>query len=136
MSELKFTGFNTKLCGNAKNLRHSMTVEERHLWYDFLRNYPVRFRRQRPISGFIADFYCEEANLVIELDGSQHYTEEGKAYDAERTAILEGLGLKVLRFSNSDIDRNFRSVCEYIDLQVNLSNKIQAGKQENTTNEI
>ena len=102
----------------ARALRKNATPQENHLWYDFLRNYPVRFRRQRPIDRFIADFYCEEANLVIELDGSQHYTEQGKAYDAERTAILEGLGLKVLRFSNSDIDRNFRSVREYIDLQV------------------
>lgn len=99
----------------ARDLRKNATRQENHLWYDFLRTYPVRFRRQRPIDRFIADFYCEEAKLVIELDGSQHYEEQGIAYDAERTAILESYGLFVLRFSNSDIDRHFPGVCEKID---------------------
>ena len=70
------------------------------------------------MASFIVDFYCHQAKLVIELDGSQHYEEQGLAYDAERTAILEGYGLKVLRFSNTEIDRNFRGVCSYIDRQV------------------
>ena len=98
----------------SRELRKNATRQENHLWYDFLRSYPVRFRRQRPIDGFIADFYCEDAKLVIELDGSQHYTEQGIAYDNERSAVIEKYGLFVLRFSNLDIDKNFQSVCETI----------------------
>ena len=74
----------------AKMLRKNMTKEEKHLWYDFLRQYPIRFYRQKVLGKYIADFYCAEAKLVIELDGSGHYTEEGKRYDEERTAFLEG----------------------------------------------
>ena len=92
-----------------------MTPQERKLWYLFLRNYPIKFYKQRIIDSFIADFYCHAARLVIELDGSQHYTPQGRTRDAERTAILEHYGLEVLRFSNMDIDRDFRSVCEKID---------------------
>lgn len=92
-----------------------MTKEERHLWFDFLRNYPVRFYRQRLIGRFIVDFYCAQAKLVIELDGSQHYEPEGLARDAERTAYLQGYGLIVVRFPNNEINQNFRNVCEYID---------------------
>ena len=95
-----------------------MTPHERKLWYMFLKNYPFRFQRQKTIDHFIVDFYCHKAKLVIEIDGSQHYSEEGKAYDEERTAALESYGLKVLRFSNTDIDRNFSGVCEAIDLAV------------------
>lgn len=103
------------LIPRAKELRKNATKEECHLWYDFLRNYPIRFQRQKTISGFIVDFYCHQARLVIELDGSQHYETPGITYDAERSAYLEGLGLKVLRFSNRDVDRNFREVCTQID---------------------
>ena len=103
-----------KLLPNARALRRDMTPQERHLWYDFLREYPVKFYKQRIIGSFIVDFYCASAKLVIELDGSQHYEDQGLAYDAERTAYLEALGLKVLRFSNSDINQCFKSVCEAI----------------------
>ncbi len=99
----------------AKELRKSATPQEQHLWYDFLRYYPVRFQRQKTIDSFIADFYCHAAKLVIELDGSQHYEEQGLARDAERTAILESYGLQVLRFSNHDADAHFAAVCEHID---------------------
>ena len=92
-----------------------MTPQERKLWYLFLRRYPVKIYKQRIIDNFIVDFYCNAARLVIELDGSQHYEEQGKACDAERTAILESYGLTVLRFSNYDIDAYFSSVCEKID---------------------
>ena len=102
----------------AKKLRKSATPEEKHLWYDFLCDYKIRFQRQKPIDGFIADFYCHRAKLVIELDGSQHYTEEGKKNDEFRTEILEGYDLKVIRFSNHQINTNFLSVCQYIDLIV------------------
>jgi very-short-patch-repair endonuclease len=91
-----------------------MTPQERRLWYDFLRLQEPKFYRQRVIGNFIADFYCFKASLVIELDGGQHYTEQGLAYDAERTAFFESWGLRVLRFPNLDVDNNFGSVCTSI----------------------
>ena len=99
----------------ARKLRREMTPQERHLWYDFLKPYPVKIYKQRIIGGFIVDFYCAPAKLVIEIDGSQHYEEQGKAYDEERTQFLNGLGLEVVRYSNYDINRNFEFVCEDID---------------------
>ena len=110
--------YNNELIAHAKELRKNMTPWERKLWYLFLRDYPVRFQRQKVIGYYIADFYCHKAKIVIELDGSQHYDAEQAEYDAERTEYLEGCGLTVLRFSNLDIDKNFDSVCEYIDLQL------------------
>ena len=112
---------NPKLTPYAKHLRKKMTREERHLWYDFLRDYPVRFMRQKVIEHYIVDFYCAQAHLVIEVDGWQHYEEAGLAYDAERTAFLEGLGLRVLRIPNNEINNNFRGVCENIDAAVQES---------------
>ena len=98
-----------------------MTKEEKHLWYDFLRTYPIRFLRQKIIGNYIVDFYSAEAKLVVELDGSGHYTEEGKQYDEERTAFLEEYGLKIVRIPNTEIQKNFRGVCEHIDLLVEQS---------------
>lgn len=95
-----------------------MTKEERRLWYDYLSGYPLRFRRQVTMGNYIVDFYCASVKLAIELDGSQHYEEQGIAYDKERTAYLEGLGIAVLRFSNLDIKTNLRGVCEQIDSTV------------------
>ena len=92
-----------------------MTAEERHLWYDFLRPYPVKIMKQKPIGNYIVDFFCESAKLVIELDGSQHYGAKGLADDARRTAYLESLGLMVVRYSNREINQEFRAVCENID---------------------
>ena len=112
---------NKQLVPLAKQLRKEMTAEERHLWYDFLRSYPVRFSRQKVLGNYIADFYCAQGRLVIELDGSQHYEEEAAANDAERTAFLEGYGLRVLRIPNNEIHRNFSGVCEYIDAAVKQS---------------
>lgn len=106
---------NNKMLERARELRRDMTPQERKLWYMFLRNYPVKFYKQRIIESFIADFYYCAAKLVIEIDGSQHYDEQGLAYDAERTAIIEGYGLEVLRFSNREIDTQFDVVCEHID---------------------
>ncbi len=113
-----FTGYDPALKENARQLRKNMTRQERHLWYDYLRNYPIKFYRQRVIDRYIADFYCSKAKLVIELDGSQHYTEDGIEYDSARTKILEQYGLEVIRFSNLDIDRNFKGVCSKIDMIV------------------
>lgn len=109
---------NSALTENAKALRKEMTKEERHLWYDFLRDYPVRFLRQKVIDQYIVDFYCHKARLVVELDGSQHYEEDGTRRDRIRTEQLEKRGLKVIRIPNNEVNRNFRGVCEYIDLAV------------------
>ena len=103
---------------NAKRLRREMTPHERKLWYLFLRKYPVKIYKQRIIGRYIVDFYCAAAKLVIEVDGSQHFEAQGMAYDAERSAFLSALGLDVLRFSNRDIDRDFRGVCEQIDITI------------------
>ena len=105
----------------AKGLRKNATRQENHLWYDFLSKYKVRFQRQKAIDGFIADFYCHKARLVIEIDGSQHYTDEGKERDEFRTEILEGYDLKVIRFTNRQINTSFRDVCDYIDAVVQAS---------------
>ena len=112
---------NKGLVPMARQLRKDMTKEERHLWYDFLQKYPVRFSRQKVLGKYIADFYSAEAKLVIELDGSQHYENESLKKDAERTAFLEAYGLKVIRIPNNEINRNFKSVCEYIDKAVRQS---------------
>lgn len=98
----------------AKILRRNATKQEKHLWYDFLSNYPIRFQRQKAIADFIVDFYCHKAKLVIEIDGSQHGTEEGIEQDEYRTAILEEHGLRIIRFTNQQIDKKFRVVCERI----------------------
>ena len=108
---------------NARRLRREMTPHERKLWYLFLRKYPVKIYKQRIIGRFIVDFYCASAKLVIEVDGSQHYEPQGIAYDEERSAFLSALDLAVLRFSNRDIDRNFRGVCEQIDIAI--QNRLQ-----------
>ena len=112
---------NKQLVPLAKQLRKEMTKEERHLWYDFLRTYPVRFSRQKVLGKYIADFYSAEARLVIELDGSQHYENDNMEKDAERTDYLKGYGLKVIRIPNNEVSRNFRGVCEYIDAAVRQS---------------
>ena len=102
----------------AKTLRKNMTPWERRLWYDFLRDYPVRFQRQKAIGNYIADFYCARARLVIELDGGGHYTAGQAGKEALRTKDLESMNLTVVRICNLDIDRNFSGVCESIDLTV------------------
>ena len=112
---------NKSLVSNARTLRKNMTKEERHLWYDFLRSYPVKFLRQKILGKYIVDFYCAEAKLIVELDGSQHYEDGGMEYDAERTAYLEQFGVRVLRIPNNEVGRNFSGVCEYIDFAVKQS---------------
>ena len=127
MPQAKTEGFkterkhNTKLTAKAKALRKNMTKEERHLWYDFLRLYPIRFLRQKVIDNYIADFYCNEARLIIELDGSQHYEETGLLKDKIRTEKIENRNLTVIRIPNNEVNRNFSGVCEYIDQCVKKS---------------
>ena len=109
---------NQEILRRSQSLRKNMTKEERHLWYDFLKEYPVQFKRQVPFGNYIVDFHCFRAKLVVELDGSQHCEPEEIAYDQKRTEYLESLGLSVLRISNLDVIRNFAGVCEGIDLAI------------------
>ena len=102
---------NAKLTNVAKALRRQMTKEERHLWYDFLKLLPQTVNRQKVIGRFVVDFYCAEARLVIEVDGSGHYTDEKRKADAERDEQLAKMGISVVRYSNSDIQRKFDQVC-------------------------
>lgn len=106
--------YNGKNIPRAKELRQNATPQENHLWYDFLSKYPIRFQRQKAIGEFIADFYCHKAKLIIEVDGSQHYTPEGKARDIFRKETLEKFDLTIIRFTNKQVDENFKGVCEYI----------------------
>ena len=107
--------YNKNLIPNARKLRKEMTREERHLWYDFLRAYPVKFTRQKVLGKYIADFYCASVRIVVELDGSQHFTKIGIEKDTERTVYLQQFDLIVIRIPNNEVNKNFQGVCEYID---------------------
>ena len=108
---MDYTGFNPANLDKAKSLRREMTKEERRLWHDFLKTYPIHFYRQRPIERYIVDFYCSAAGLVVELDGDQHGEYAAQEYDRVRTETLEKRALRVLRFANSDVSRGFERVC-------------------------
>ena len=112
---------NSKLTGNAKTLRKNMTKEERHLWYEFLKSLPVTVNRQKVIGNYIVDFYIATYKIVIELDGSQHYEDKGVENDAKRDVFLNDLGIKVLRYSNLDVNKRFDIVCEDILNHINTS---------------
>jgi very-short-patch-repair endonuclease len=115
--------YNADLVFRAKAMRKNPTPAENRLWQDYLRHLPVRFLRQRPmvydrpevIDHFIVDFYCAALRLVIEVDGDRHFSEQGKADDAERSAILEGYGLSVVRFTNRQVLEEFEDVCQAIE---------------------
>ena len=109
---------NSKLTTRAQTVRRNMTKEERRLWYEYLHNYPYRFRRQVTFGNYIVDFYCAAAKLAVELDGSQHYEPKAQEYDAKRTAYLKDNGISVLRFSNLDVQQNLRGVCQMIDMAI------------------
>ena len=110
-----------KNVANARKLRKEMTPWERKLWHCFLKTYPIRIQRQKPIGNYIVDFYCAKAKLAIELDGGGHYTPEKQKEDAKRTAVIQEAGVKILRFCNTDIDKNFYGVCTVIDNEINNS---------------
>ncbi len=110
--------YNPRLVSVANMLRKRMTKEEKHLWYDFLHTYPVRFYRQKVLGKYIADFYCAKAKLVIELDGLEHCLKQNREYDLERTQYLKEYDIQVIRISNIEIHNNFRGVCDYIDHKV------------------
>ena len=105
---------NPQLKKFSRDLRNNMTKEEKHLWYDFLKDLPITIKRQKIIGDYIVDFYCSSKKVVIELDGSQHYEEKGKEKDIQRDLFLEKKGIRVLRYSNYDINQNFIAVCEDI----------------------
>ncbi len=115
---------NRKLTGVSKTLRKNMTKQERHLWYDFLKDLPVTVNRQKVIGKYIVDFYCASAKIAIELDGSGHYSEAGEKKDKERDLFLSKQGIKVLRYSNTDVNENFESVCEHILNSLLLEEKV------------
>jgi len=105
---------NNKNLPNARSLRRNMTPQERHLWYDFLRYCKPRFRRQEIIGSYIADFFCYEANLIVEIDGSQHFMPEKRERDNARSAYFHSLGIRVMRVDNGQVNRNFDGVCQGI----------------------
>ena len=106
--------YNPSLKPYAQKLRREMTKEEKHLWYDFLKTLPFSVKRQKVFGNYIVDFYIPQSNLVIELDGSQHYEEEGIIADHERDAYLRQQGIRILRYANSDVNYNFTAVCSDI----------------------
>ena len=109
---------NQQNLSHARFLRKNMTPQERHLWYDFLRFCRPRFRRQELIGSYIADFFCYDASLVVEIDGSQHFSPEAIAYDNARTAYFRSLGIRVVRVDNGEVNRNFDGVCTAILLEL------------------
>ena len=113
-----YINYNRKIINNARKLRSSMTEQERKLWYLFLRTYPVKFYRQRTIGSYVVDFACVRAHLVIEVDGGQHYFDENLEAEKERTEYLETHGLKVIRFTNKEVDEHFESVFKTIDTKI------------------
>lgn len=102
----------------AKSLRKNATPWENKLWYEFLREYPIKFRRQQPIGQYIVDFYCSKAKIIVEADGGGHFYNDKLRYDKERDSFLQSKGYKVLHFTNLEIDKNFYEVCSVIDREV------------------
>ena len=117
--------YNSSILSTARMLRRNLTKEEKHLWYDFLQKHPRKFVKQKILGKYIADFYCASAKLVVELDGSQHYTDYGMEKDAERTEYLKQFGITVIRISNTTIKTNFSGACQYIDETLNELTKTE-----------
>ena len=116
--DFTYTGYNHQHLDAARRLRREMTPAEKQLWYQYCCKSKHRFYRQRAIGQFIVDFYCPSAKLVIELDGSQHYTKDGKEYDSIRTDILECYHLTVIRFSNDQVTKDFFATCAAINREI------------------
>ncbi len=112
---MKHMPLDSRIKERAAAMRKEMTPEEKKLWFGFLCQYEFTFRRQKPMDSFILDFYCHQAKLVIEVDGSQHYSEQGKGYDEWREHILHQNGIEILRVSNLDINKHFNNVMDHID---------------------
>ena len=108
--------YNRRLKPLSRQLRNDMTDAERRLWACLRRKQlgGLQFYRQKPLAGYIVDFYCAAAQLVIELDGSQHHAPEAIEYDRQRTRELEALGLRVIRFDNRQVLGELGAVLEVI----------------------
>ena len=107
--------YNSDLVVRARELRKNMTAAERKLWYGYLRTFPLRVLKQKPIDNFLVDFYCAKLKLAIEVDGDTHFSPQAQIKDKARTDILQGYGLEVIRFTNDDVLGNFEAVCEQIE---------------------
>ena len=111
----RYIRYRRDLTLRSRSLRHDPTPAERKLWFEFLRDHPLKFTRQKPLGRYIADFYCSKARVAIEVDGDSHYTEAGERYDHSRTNSLERDGIRVLRFTNAEVMDSFEGVCRQID---------------------
>jgi very-short-patch-repair endonuclease len=118
--------YNGKNIVLAKNLRKRSTPQEKHLWYDFLKNYEVKFQRQKAIGEYIVDFYCPSLKIAIEINGNQHYSKEGIEKDKIRTEEINKQGIQIIRIPNKQIDKDFTWICEYLDAEIN---KVKSSKQ-------
>lgn len=114
MRHRPFVPYRMRSTFRARTLRRDPTPAERKLWFEFLRDLPDKFTRQKPLGRYIADFYCSGKHLVIEIDGDSHFTESAERYDERRTQALAKEQLRVVRFTNGDVLENFSAVCERI----------------------
>ena len=114
MRDRRLVPYNLRLKTPARTLRRDSTPAERKLWFEFLSYLPEKFTRQKPLGSYIADFYCSRLRLVIEIDGDSHFTADGKARDAQRTAALAVLNVRVIRFTNLEVREQFEAVCSRI----------------------
>ena len=124
--------YNPALKEKARALRRNLTEPERRLWHQCLRGFPYPVLRQKPIADFIVDFYCSRLQLVIEVDGDSHYTEEASARDTQRDEALRALGLTVLRFTNLDVMQNLPAVCERIHAAIPPTPPLSRGEPHST----
>jgi very-short-patch-repair endonuclease len=114
MASQRFIPYRRDLRRRAQSMRRDPSPAERKLWYELLRDLPVKFTRQKPLGRYIADFYCASRMLVIELDGDSHFNERAERYDQSRTAALASQGIRVVRVTNADVMQNFEGVCARI----------------------
>jgi very-short-patch-repair endonuclease len=114
MAGPRWIAYRTNLTSRAQALRRDPTPAEKKLWFEFLRDLPQKFTRQKPLGQYVADFYCSRRRLVVELDGDSHYTDRAQRYDQVRTDALETRGVRVMRFTNTEVLANFEAVCTAI----------------------
>ena len=123
-SRRRWIAYRQVLTTRAQALRRDPTPAEKKLWFELLRDLPYKFTRQKPLGHYIADFYCSSQRLVIEVDGDSHYTQEGQRHDRMRTAALELQGLRVARFTNTEVLQDFESVCGVVLTMLNEKPKL------------
>ena len=111
MASRRWITYRKTLTPRAQAFRRDQTPAEKKLWYEFLRDLPWKFTRQKPLGRYVADFYCSCQQLVIELDGDSHYTDRAQRYDETRTTALGLQGIRVIRFTNLEVLENFEAVC-------------------------